>query len=131
MVADGAKLRTFALHRIQSVTVLDDPVEILAGFSIAEVIASGEFGFGDGKQIGLEAIFQHGKGDHLHETQISTDQVLVNMKEGRLRLKATVADTQQLVWWLLGLGDGVEVVKPLALRKRMKEEIEKMSVIYG
>lgn len=123
-------LRKFAMHRIQSVTVSDEPVKIPAGFSIDEVIASGEFGFGDGKQIRLEAVFHHGVGDHLFETPISTDQVLVDLGEGKLRLKATVADTQQLAWWLLALGDGVEVAKPSVLRKRMADAIERMSRFY-
>jgi predicted DNA-binding transcriptional regulator YafY len=123
-------LRKFAMHRIQSVTTLDEPVKIPAGFSIDEVIASGEFGFGNGKQIKLEAVFHHGVGDHLFETPISTDQVLTDLGDGSLKLKATVADTQQLVWWLLGLGDGVEVTKPVALRKKMVEEIGKMSQRY-
>ena len=87
-------------------------------------------GFGDGKQIRLEAIFHNGKGEHLYETPISADQVLVDLGNGRLKLKATVADTQQLIWWLLGLGDGVEVVKPSALKKRMGDEIAKMSQLY-
>lgn len=123
-------LRKFAMHRIQSVTVSDESVEIPKGFSIDELIAGGEFGFGDGKQTKLEAVFHHGVGDHLFETPISTDQVLVELEDGRLILKATVADTQQLVWWLLGLGDGVEVTKPSALRKKMADAIEKMSLLY-
>ena len=123
-------LRKFAMHRIQSVTVTDEPVEIPKGFSVDELIEGGEFGFGKGKQIKLEAIFHHGVGDHLFETPISTDQSLVDMGEGKLRLKTTVADTQQLVWWLLGLGDGVEVVKPSALRKKMADTIENMSLLY-
>ncbi|MDD4930190.1 MAG: WYL domain-containing protein [Gallionella sp.] len=129
-VSSDERPRTFAMHRIQSVTVLDDTVEIPAGFSIDEVIESGEFGFGEGKQIRLEAIFQHGAGDHLFETPISAEQFLVRLRDGRLRLKATVADTQQLVWWLLGLADGVEVVRPSALRNRMADSIEKMSQLY-
>jgi predicted DNA-binding transcriptional regulator YafY len=123
-------LRMFAMHRIQSATSLEELVEMPAGFSIDEAIAEGQFGFGDGKQIKLEAIFHHGVGDHLFETPISADQVLVDLGDGNLRLKATVADTQQLAWWLLGLGDGVEVAKPIALRKRMADSIEKMSLLY-
>ena len=123
-------LRKFAMHRIQSVTVLNESVEIPAGFSIDELIAGGEFGFGEGKQIVLEAIFHHGVGEHLYETPISTDQVLVDLGEGKISLKAMVADTQQLVWWLLGLGDGVAVVNPLILRDKIKDAIEKMSQHY-
>jgi hypothetical protein len=43
---------------------------------------------------------------------------------------ATVADTQQLVWWLLGLGEGGEVIKPSALRKKMGDVIDKLSQFY-
>lgn len=129
-VNGAERLRTFALHRIQSARALDEQAEIPAGFSIDEVIASGEFGFGIGKQIRLEAIFRNGAGDHLYETPISTDQTLKELKDGNLKLKANVADTQQLVWWLLGLGDGVEVLKPMALRKTMAAAIENMSKIY-
>ena len=123
-------LRKFAMHRIQAVTTLGEPVKISSGFSIDEVIASGEFGFGNGKQIKLEAVFHHGVGDHLFETPMSNDQTLTDLGDGCLKLKATVADTQQLVWWLLGLGDGVEVTKPAALRKKMVNEIGKMSLRY-
>lgn len=129
-IADDDYLRTFAMHRIQSVTVLDEPVKIPAGFSIDETIASGEFGFGNGQQIRLEALFQNGAGDHLYETPISADQNLTDLGGGKLRLKATVADTQQLKWWLLGLGDGVEVAKPSALRKSIADTIGKMSRLY-
>jgi predicted DNA-binding transcriptional regulator YafY len=123
-------LRKFAMHRIQTVTASEEPVEIPAGFSIDELIEGGEFGFGKGNQVKLEAIFHHGVGDHLFETPISTDQNLVDLGDGKLRLMATVADTQQLVWWLLGLGEGVEVIKPSTLRKKMGDAIEKMSLLY-
>lgn len=123
-------LRNFAMHRILSVTVLNEPVTTPNGFSIDDVIAGGEFGFGDGKQIQLEAIFQHGAGEHLFETPISKNQTLVSLGDGKINLKATLADTQQLIWWLLGLGDGVVVIKPETLRNKMLETIEKMSSLY-
>jgi predicted DNA-binding transcriptional regulator YafY len=124
------RTRTFALHRIKSVAALDDLVEIPAGFSIDEFIASGEFGFGNGKQIRLEAVFQYGAGDHLLETPISSDQILTELGDGTVKLKATVAETQQLVWWLLGLGAGVEVIKPISLRNTLASTIAEMSQIY-
>ncbi len=123
-------LRKFAMHRILSVTASDEPVKIPSGFSIDDLIAAGEFGFGEGRQIKLEAVFHHGVGDHLFETPISADQVLADLGDGNVKLKATVADTQQLVWWLLGLGDGVEVVKPAALRNKMVGAIEGMARLY-
>lgn len=81
-------------------------------------------------RYGWRPFFYHGSGDHLFETPISTDQALVELGDGRLRLKATVADAQQLIWWLLGLGDGVEVVKPSELRRKMAQATEKMAQLY-
>lgn len=129
-ISDYEDLRTLALHRIQSASMLEEAVKAPAGFSIDEAINSGQFGFGEGKQIRLEAIFYNGAGDHLYETALGADQSLAEMDGGSLKLTATVADTPQLAWWLLGLGDGVEVVKPAALRKSIAETIFRMQAKY-
>lgn len=42
------------------------------------------------------------------------------------RLCATVAATPQLKWWLLALGDGVEVFTPDALRRTLSESAARM-----
>lgn len=127
---DYDDLRTLALHRIQSVKMLDDSTNMPANFSIDDAIISGKFGFGAGSHIELEAIFYHGVGDHLYETALSHDQQLTELSEGSLRLIATVADTPQLLWWLLGMGDGVEVIKPNALRQALVETVTKMNMMY-
>ncbi len=129
-VFDYEDLRTLALHRIQSATMLEVAAKAPAGFSIDAEVNSGKFGFGEGKQIRLEAIFCHGAGDHLFETPISSDQTLTELEDGNIKLVATVADTPQLAWWLLALGDGVEVVKPAALRQSIAGTIARMQVIY-
>jgi predicted DNA-binding transcriptional regulator YafY len=47
-----------------------------------------------------------------------------------VRVTATVANTPQLEWWLLGFGDAVEVVRPAVLRNRIKEMVSKLALIY-
>lgn len=113
---DYGDLRILALHRIQSATTLEDMAKIPRGFSIDEAIKSGIFGFGGGEEIQLEAIFCNGAGDHLFETPLSKDQLLSEQKDGTLKLVATVINTPQLKWWLLGFGSDVKVVKPLLLK---------------
>lgn len=129
-ISDYEDLRTLALHRIQSATVLDDTAKAPAGFSIDDEINSGKFGFGEGKQVRLEVIFYNGAGEHLFETPLSNDQTLTELEDGSIKLVATVADTPQLTWWLLGLGDGVEVVKPIALRQSIADTIARMQTRY-
>jgi predicted DNA-binding transcriptional regulator YafY len=128
---DYEDFRTLALHRIQSANILEDAAKIPTGFSIDDEINKGRFGFGEGKQIRLEAVFYNGSGDHLFETALSSNQTLTEQADGSLTLNATVADTPQLAWWLLGLGDGVEIVKPASLRKTLASTIAKMHAIYG
>jgi predicted DNA-binding transcriptional regulator YafY len=41
---------------------------------------------------------------------------LVKIDDDRERLMATVKDTQELRWWLLGFGEGVEIIEPASLR---------------
>ncbi len=129
-IFDYEDLRTLALHRIQSAAMLEEAAKAPAGFSVDDAVSSGTFGFGEGKQIRLEAIFYRGAGDHLFETALSQDQSLTEQEDGSLKLAATVADTPQLVWWLLGLGDGVQVIKPAALRKSVADTVAKMQAIY-
>ncbi len=102
-IFDYEDLRTLALHRIQSATMLEEAAKAPPGFSIDDEVNSGKFGFGEGKQIRLEAIFYHGAGEHLFETPLSNDQTLTELEGGSVKLAATVADTPQLAWWLLGV----------------------------
>jgi predicted DNA-binding transcriptional regulator YafY len=80
--------------------------------------------------ITLEVIFYNGAGNHLFETPLSSDQTLTDQVDGTVRLVATVPHTLQLGWWLLGLGDGVEVIKPESLRTQMISNIDKMQDRY-
>lgn len=122
--------RLIALHRIQAATVREEKTNIPAHFSIDEIIGSGALGFGEGKLIKLEALFSREVGEHMQETPLSADQVATPQESGKLRITATVTDTPQLLWWLLSLGDGVEVVKPKALRQSMSEVIARMNSVY-
>jgi predicted DNA-binding transcriptional regulator YafY len=62
---------------------------------------------------------------------LAQGQTLTELKKGTVRLVATVPDTLQLRWWLLGFGEGVEVIEPKDLRERMVSSIQKMQGRYG
>ena len=69
-------------------------------------------------------------GFHLSETPISEDQEMVKETDGSYRLKATLADTSQLRWWLLGFGAHVEILKPKSLREEFKDQSNQLFNIY-
>jgi predicted DNA-binding transcriptional regulator YafY len=115
-IFDYEDARTLAINRIQSAELLEDRAVYPKDFSIDRQADLGTWGFGAGEKIKVELIFQAGYGDHLFETPLSKDQVIEALPDDELRVTATIADTPQLKWWLLGFGEGVEVVAPTTLR---------------
>ena len=55
------------------------------------------------------------------DTRLSARQTLRYCPDGRIRVMATVRDTRQLWWWLLGFGDLVEVIGPEILWEAFPE----------
>ncbi|MGE0487248.1 MAG: helix-turn-helix transcriptional regulator [Gammaproteobacteria bacterium] len=104
--------RQLLLHRMKSAAPTGARSRRLAGFTIDDYIASGEFGFRVGPEIRLDAVFDAAAAAHLYETPVSSDQVLTVQRDGRVRVRATVQHTEELVWWLRGFGDLVEVRTP-------------------
>jgi len=129
-IYDYQDIRNLAMHRIESALKLDLPSEPPNGFDIDAEITKGSLSFGGGGIIRLEAIFSPVSGEHLLETPLSDDQEVHQGEDGRLFLKATVADTPQLFWWLLAMGDGVEVVTPLSLRSKIIKTVNSMAEKY-
>ncbi len=72
----------------------------------------------------LIVIFDKEAAFHLLESPLSYDQVITTKRDGRIQITATVKDTRQLRWWLLGFGDQVEAVRP----KKIKDEFIDISL---
>ncbi len=123
-------IRLLALHRILSAVSLDRPVEYPKDFDLDRYIASGALDFGSGEKIRLEAIFTNETAEHLHETPLSTDQKITPVDDARVKVVATVLDTPQLSWWLLGFGEQVEVLKPKHLRESFAATASAFSKLY-
>lgn len=131
MFADYDDVRTLALHRVQQAELVHAAARAKAGFDLDAYIASGQFGFRTGDPIALCATFSRAAGEHLYETALSDDQTLVVGEGGSIELRATVASTRSLVWWLLGFGDGVIVHEPLELRAELRDTATRMVSAYA
>jgi len=127
---DYEDVRMLPLHRISFAQVRDEAARYPKHFSLDEQIEQGEWAFGSGKKIKLVALFEAEHGEHLYETPLSKDQKIDVLPDGKLRVTATVADTPQLVWWLLGFGCGIEVQNTKALRTRLREAAIGMASLY-
>lgn len=129
-IFDYTDLRLLALHRIASAEISVEPSKRPKGFSVDAVIASGIMGFGGEEKIQLEAIFKAERGAHLYETPISKGQRLETLPDGRVKLTATVVDSNELRWWLQGFGPHVEVVGPANLRSAIASASKETAAIY-
>lgn len=116
---DYDDLRTLAMHRIQAAKLLDEASVYPEDFSMDDSVEAGVWGFGAGNKITVELIFAASSSEHLLETPLSLDQQVEELPDGKRRITATVADTPQLRWWLLGFGVGVEVIGSPELRAEL------------
>ena len=118
VVFDGhTDIRQLALHRMNKAALLKSPVQKPRGFTLKAYIED-EAGFSyplSPEKIRLEALFEKDAAFHLTETLLAPDQTVQEQNDGRLLVKATVADSDELRWWLRGFGGAVEVLKPKAL----------------
>jgi predicted DNA-binding transcriptional regulator YafY len=128
---DYTDIRQLALHRVRTAEGLERSATKVPGFDLDAYIARGEFGVTVGKPIRLEVLFEKYAAAHLAETPLSDDQVLADAGVDAVRVRATVADTQELRWWLLAFGSLVEVIKPKALRNELAAEMVATAARYG
>lgn len=120
-----------AMHRIGTANLLNEKVKRPKDFDLETYVSSGAFGYPvTDEKIRLQALFDEKTGWHLYETPLSEDQQLTPKMDGRILVKATVRNTEELRWWLLAFGNNVEVLAPAALRKEIMQALREASSKY-
>ncbi len=109
---DYKDMRRFAMHRVRGAVNSHLPMTKQADFNLNEYLAKGYGDFGDGSMRDLDIKVSPDLAEYLRECRLSTDQTLIKMDDaqGWYRLRATLADTPQLKWWLLSQGDELVVM---------------------
>ncbi|WP_415904906.1 helix-turn-helix transcriptional regulator [Neptuniibacter sp. QD48_55] len=124
-------LRHIAVHRIQSLNILDEQVQYPERFNLERYIAEGGFKYPQNSgRVSVELEFMDKAGNHLIETPLSEDQVITEIEKNHLHVTATVEDTKELRWWLLGFGQYVKVISPSSLRDEMRQKAKQMYANY-
>lgn len=132
LIGDSESPRSFALHRIESVRALDAKARIPTDFSLRDFAQSGAFGFEERGPIKLVLRMAKEAAAHLYETPLSEDQCITTDEcDGWLRVEATVMETSQLRWWLLGFGNAVEVLAPCELRGKIAGVVQATAAVYS
>lgn len=103
--------RSLALHRMESAVDTGECFTPPADFDFQKFDSDGRFGFGNGKQIRLTFRVSKLHGAYLLETPLSEDQQVTELGND-YEISATVIESSQLVWWLRGFGDQLQVLTP-------------------
>lgn len=126
-------IKQFALHRFVSAEVAKNDAIAYYGFNLQKYIKQGQFEYlmGEEQTIKLKLAISEAIAFHLTESPLSENQTIKPDKDsGRLILRAEVKNTQQLRWWLMSFGDGVEVLSPSKLRAEFKQTFEALIKMY-
>jgi predicted DNA-binding transcriptional regulator YafY len=123
----------FALHRMSNAKALDELATVPDGFDLDRYVREEHaFEHPNGGDIRLELRATSWLAQQLDERRLAADQTISLIGDsGYLRLRATVADTGQLRWWLRSFGTQVEVIKPVKLRREMAAEFVDLAQRYG
>ncbi len=125
--------RHLALHRFKQCELLDEKANVPESFNLDQYLAGGSFEYGEkeNEKIRLKARFFDWAGHHLLETPLSQDQQTSDPDDDQLLVEATVNNSAQIRWWLLGFGANVEVLEPQELREEFTEVAESLGEIYS
>jgi predicted DNA-binding transcriptional regulator YafY len=115
----------FAVERITSLTPTDHPYQMPLHFDLdayvedALVVMRGE-------RITIELKFDKVTAAWAKDRIWHPSQQTTKLKNGQLLMTFQVADTRELLGWILSFGSGVQVLKPDNVKQAVKEEARKL-----
>ncbi|MBI4401243.1 MAG: transcriptional regulator [Nitrospirae bacterium] len=118
-------VRMFAVERIRSLTLTDHPYQMPLHFDVNAYVEDALVVM-RGKRIDVELLFEKPTAAWVKDRVWHPSQKLAPLKGGRLQMRLTVADTRELVGWVLSFGAGVRVIRPETLQATVEEEAEKI-----
>jgi predicted DNA-binding transcriptional regulator YafY len=132
-VNDYADLRQFALHRIQSAELLDEPAREHEGFDIDRYIEGGAFTWRQSPhEVELIADIHPQLAWLLGETPLSHEQSLEPLPGSDWqRLHASVPLDQETLWWIFGLNDQIRVHAPRVWVEEIGRKLERLREMYA
>jgi predicted DNA-binding transcriptional regulator YafY len=127
-------VRMYALHRmIRAEAIAMTPARAAVGFDLDRAIADGRVDFSRGELIDLDLRVRGYLAQLLSVCPLSKGQQIEDEPEGSaflLRVRARVPSSGQLLRWLLGGGDNLEVIAPPELRECVAAQGAKIAALY-
>ncbi len=86
---------------------------------------------GAGKSLAVELVFDSTFAGAIADTRWHRTQKLTPLPNGSLRFQARVDGTQEILWWILGMGSHVRVIGPPQLVREVRQETARMQRVHG
>jgi predicted DNA-binding transcriptional regulator YafY len=123
-------VRLFAVERIRSVALTDHPYQMPLGFDVEEYVQDALMVM-RGRRIDVELLFSEKVAAWVKDKLWHASQESFPMKDRRLKMTLKVADTDELVGWILSFGSQVRVVNPESLRIKVRDQARKIAASKG
>jgi predicted DNA-binding transcriptional regulator YafY len=123
------EVRSFLIARIEHLEMTDETYTIPPRFRMDRFLARTHRNLADKPQ---EVILRFGSGmsSTLEQEIRDNYEKLVRDGNGNVELTLVIDALDEIVLWVIGFGDQVEVVQPAELRTAVKNLIERMSRVY-
>jgi predicted DNA-binding transcriptional regulator YafY len=113
--------RMFAVERIKSATPTDFPYQIPLHFDFDAFIED-SLTVMRGPRMTVELEFDKPTAAWVKDRVWHSSQQLKRLSRGRMQMILSVADSREVVGWVLSFGSGVRVVRPDTLRVAVEQE---------
>ena len=117
--------RMFAVERMKAVTLTDHPYQMPLGFDL-EAFVQSSLTVMLGRPIEVTLRFNKPTAAWAKDRIWHPSQAVTTLKNGDMLMTLRVADSRELVGWVLSFGSGVRVVRPLSLAHTVSSEAKKI-----
>jgi predicted DNA-binding transcriptional regulator YafY len=123
-------LVTLAVDRIRAIELTDEPFVPDAGFDPKRHEAEA-FGIVWERPMRVVLRFRADQAPYVREREWHPTQRFRTLRDGRLEMRLHAGGTLEIARWILGWGDAVEVLRPAALRARVRAALRAAARPYG
>lgn len=117
--------RMFAVERMRAVTLTDHPYQLPLSFDL-EAFVQNALTVMRGRPIDVALRFDKATAAWAKDRLWHPSQNIVPLKNGGMTMTLTVADSRELVGWILSFGSGVQVIRPHSLAEAVSDEAKRI-----
>jgi predicted DNA-binding transcriptional regulator YafY len=118
-------VRLFSVDRIRAITITNQPCQMPLGFEVDQYVANTLMVM-RGPPIHVRLRFDRTAAPWVRDREWHQSQRFEPARGGALVMTLKVADTPELVGWILSFGSRVKVLSPESLKRRVQEEAGKI-----